>query len=224
MNYYGKQQCLDMDWSNVKDIHNDEIAYCIHTHDIDIDMVPDARLDIVNNELAKLRNRDKEDKERKAIESILAIYECISTTTSFFGEVANYSDEVVDHYLNPDLFTTAEEASMAMNELNYMWNHEMTKTEEYNHKYKDNNHSRDTKRLRESMEQVKQQYVKLGGIEADCNKAISQIPEPQKGTLKQDLDAAREFIQQHFINIGTSATRAKKIAIAITSEAEQALK
>ena len=43
MNKYGKQKCMYMDWSNVKEIHNNEIAYRIHTHALDIYLV--QRLD-----------------------------------------------------------------------------------------------------------------------------------------------------------------------------------
>lgn len=221
MNYYGKQQCMDMDWNNPKDITSEEIAYCIITHDIDTDNIPEARLKTITKEIAKLHNHIVKEKERKLIEAELEIYEHIDDGTLF----GKFTDEGIGYYLDPDLFETNWEAVTAMNELSSCFNYEMIKTEEYNHQYKDtNNYTRDIDRLKKSMDKVRKQYIKLGGSETEFNKYVEQIPTPYNGTIKQDIDENRNHIKERFISEGVSPTRANKIAIAITTEVYKTLK
>ena len=191
-----KQRCLHMQWSNAKEITAWELAYCIHEHGIDINMIPESRLKRVSEELAKL----KQEQEPMLIKTVLA-----------------------DSALNPDLFHTLVEAEFALSELSSYWNQEMIKIEEYDHTYKDNNHSRDDKRLQESFKKVRQQYVALGGIGADFDKLVASLPKPNKRTLKQDVNDKRSDIEVLFTSIGVSPTRAKKIAIAITTQLYMAL-
>lgn len=231
MNRYGKQQCIDMDWNNPKKITASEIAYCLHKYELDVEMVPIAILPRVTKELVKLQKQQNKEQERKLIEAELAIYKEIGSTTMVLCDnevkISKYSDnpkDVVEYYLDPDLFQTSWEAITAMNELTNCWSHEITKTEEYNHTYKDTDtHSRDVKRMMKAAVKLKQQYIELGGRDATVLKSLSTMPLQHKGTLKQDVDAQRKYIKEHFISLGTSATRAKAIAIAITTEAYEAL-
>ncbi len=216
MNYYGKQQCLAKDWNNVKEITAEEIAYCIYTHNLDIDNTPKARLSTVTKELVKLHNIDKKEQEHKLIEIELTMYKYTNNNKCF-----TTSREFEDYYIDTDLFETSLEAELAMNELKSYYSNEVTKTSEYDYEYKNSTHSRDIKRLQETMEKVKQKYINLGGLESEFFKPI---PPPDKGTLKEDIYQHREVIQKRFIDIGVSPTRANKIAIAITAKVYQLLK
>ena len=101
----------------------------------------------------------------------------------------------------------------------------MIKTEEYGYKYKKpRTYSRDINSMIKAMDNIRKQYVRLGGLEAEFNKYVSQIPEPKVQTLKQDVYVQREHIKERFISIGVSPTRADKITTAITQKAYQELK
>ena len=220
MNYYGKQQCLDIDWSNIKDITVEEIAYCIHTYKLDVNKVPETRLSKVRKELTKLQNIDKEKQERKAIKVELARYKYPDNGNGKFFK----RREFVEYYIDPDLFTTSLEAELAMDELKSCYSNETTKTSEYNHEYRNAKYSRKIRHLQEAMDKVGQQYANLGGSESEFYKYITQIPLPEKGTLKEDTSKHREVIQKQLINIGVSPTKANKIAKAITTKVYELLK
>lgn len=192
MNYYGKQQCLDMDWNNTKEITAEEIAYCLHTHSIDISTVPKTRVKSVTKELGKLTKQAEQNQERKAIILELEYYQL---ETGFFYKL--------------------EEAQLAVNHIDDVWRVETRKIMEYNHQYKDNNYSRDRKRMVEAMRKVKEQYVAQGGLGMDFDKQVSQIPTPHKGTLIQDVNDNYDTIYQSYIDIGTPPTRAKRITKSI---------
>ncbi len=200
MNYYGKQQCLHMDWANVKVLTAQELAYCIHTYKITRD-IPENRVDIVTKELLKLQHQDTLDQEHKLIE------------------------EIIGDKLDPTLFMTAWEAEVAIAELNTGWNTEIHKTEVLDHEYKNPDiYSRDVKALKKSMKNVKNKYIKLGGSKVEFDTFLEQLPLPKKTTLKQDIDLHRERITEEFVSIDVPATRAKQIAIAITTEIYFAIK
>ncbi len=183
MNYYGKDQCLHMDWKNTKRISTEELAYCIDKYNLDTDKIPEARHDAVFKKLTKIRAEEDKRKERKLIETELAIYETIIDPNSF---IDRSGDEIVDYYLDPDLFETAEEAIEAMAELHSCFNWEITKTEEYNHQYKDpNTYARDINRMKKNMQTLRKQYIKLGGSEKDFDIGISKIPLPTNKSLKE---------------------------------------
>ena len=227
MNYYLKYECLEKDWKNKKTISNEEIAYCIQTHKIDLDLIPKERLSAVTKILTKLKTQAQEAAERKLIEAELAVHKSIGTEKLFGNngiEVAKFSDEVIEYQLDPTLFETHFEAVTALAELSSCWNHEITKTEEYDHKYKNTDtYGKDLKRMKTAMEKVKQRYIKLGGNAKTFDRGRDQIPMPQLGTLKQDVDANRERITKNFISIGVPPTRANEIAIAITTQVYFAL-
>ncbi len=220
MNMFSKDQCRHKDWNNVKEIHTKDIADCIHRHKFDVNEVPNDRLRAVIKELEKLQIHDKEKQEKKAIEEALAIYKYIDDGTPF----GNTADEIVGYYLDPDLFETSWEVTMAISEISSLWNQEITKIEEYNHNYKNTDtYSRDIKRMKKAMKKVKKQYVTLGGVASLFDKGISQIPMPTLNTLKQDTLHKRINIKQKFIDAGVMPTRADSIAIAITEEVYHAL-
>ena len=227
MNHYSRLVCLEKDWKNRKTISNEEIADCIHTHKIGIDLIPKERLSSVSKILTKLKVQDQEARERKLIEAELAVYKSIGTEKLFGNngiEVTKFSDEVIGYQLDPDLFVTHIEVLTALSEISSSWNHEVTKVEEYDYKYKDTDtYSKELKRMKIAMEKVKQRYIKLGGEEKAFDSGRDQIPMPQQGTLKQDVDANRERITKDFISIGVPLTRANKIAIAITTQVYSAL-
>ena len=227
MNYYQRQECLEKDWANRKTISNEEIAYCIHTHKIEIDLIPKERLYAVSKILTKLKNQDRRATERKLIEAELAVYKSIGTEKLFGNngiEIAKLSGEVIEYQLDPTLFETHFEVVTALAEISSYWNHEIMRTEEYNHKYKDTDtYSKEFKRMKTAMEKVKQTYIRLGGNAKAFDKGRDQIPIPKLGTLKQDVDANRERITKGFISIGASPTRANKIAIEITTQVYSAL-
>lgn len=215
MNHYGKQQCLDKNWSNAKEITSEEIADCIHRHKLDVNKVPEARLRTVTEELIKLQNIDKKEQERKAIEGELAMYKYIDNGKFF----ATATREFEGYYIDPDLFETSLEAEEAMSELRSYYSYETIKTSEYDHEYKNTStYSRNLIRLEKATEKIKKQYIDLGGLESEFNKHVSQIPIPKKGTLKEDIYQYREALQERFINMGVPLTRANKIAIAITQK------
>lgn len=217
-----KQRCLDMCWSDVKEITAWEIAGCIYRHKFDMTEVPEARLHTVEKELLKLYKEDEHKKERNAIKMELGMYKSSSNRKSLFS----VSKEFEDYYLDPDLFETSLEAEIAMDELKSYYSKETTKTSEYDHEYKDTNntHSRDVQRLQKAMETAGKQYVNLGGLESEFYKHVTQIPLPTKGTLQKDIYQHREVLQKRFINMGVSPARANDIAIAITQKIYNLLK
>ena len=218
------QRCLDMDWNIKKEITAWEMAYCIHHHDLNIDRVPEDRLQVVAKEIVKLQKEEKEEKEekqeRKAIESELARYKYPDNGNGKFFK----RREFVEYYIDPDLFKTSLEAEVAMDELSHYYSKEATKTSEYNHEYRNAKYSRKIRHLQEAMDKVGQQYANLGGSESEFYKYITQIPLPEKGTLKEDTSKHREVIQEQLTDIGVSPTRANKIAKAITTKVYELLK
>ncbi len=205
---------------NVKEISADKIAYCIYTHNIETDKIPENRLRSVTKELQKLKIQDEKIREREHIELALAIYEHIGNDTIF----GKYTDKIIDYYLDPDLFETSVEATIAVSELQSLLHHEFTKTEEFQHIYKNTDiYSRDIQRMKNAMSKVKQQYIRLGGLKSVFEKNIAQIPIPTLGTLQEDIYTQRESIKEMFASMGVSTTRAKKIAEEITKEAYQLL-
>ena len=219
MNQYGKQQCLDIDWSNPKDITAVELAYCIYVHYLDSSGVPNRRLKAVTKELMKIQKQKETEEERGLIEAELATYEYSHSGKGFGGKTGN----IIGYELDPELFQTMEEVMVAMQELWSVLGHESTKLELLNHEYKNTNYSRDMKRMQKSMDSIKKQYVKLGGREEDFSMNVKKIPKPHKGTLKQDVYSYRESIKKRFISLGTSPTRADTIAKEITVKAYKEL-
>ena len=219
MNHFSKQQCMDKDWKNTKEITAKEIAYCIYVHNFDTEDVPNHRLKAVNEELMKIRKKKEAEVERGLIEAELAIYEYSSSGKGWGGR----TDNIVDYEFEPNLFQTTEEVIVAFEELWSILGKESTKLELLNHEYKNSNYSRDMQRMQKTMENVKKQYVKLGGSEEDFNKNVKQIPRPHKGTLKQDVYLQRESIKERFMSLGVSHTRADDIAKAITTKAYKEL-
>ena len=167
MNRYGKDQCLHMDWNNAKNITAEELAYCIYKYDL-TETIPENRMTAVKVEIEKLQQQDKIKKERILIEKELAVYKSIGTEKLFENngiEIAKFSDEVIGYQLDPTLFETHFEVVTALAEISSCWNHEITKTEEYDHQYKDTDtYSKELNRMKTAMEKVKQRYIKLGGM------------------------------------------------------------
>lgn len=218
MNRYGKQQCLDKDWNNAKEITAQEIAYCIHTYDIDIYKVPDSRLRTATKELQNLHREKAQEQEKRMIEAELAIYE--TTDEDPFGINCN----AIGYYLDPKLFKTEDEALIAMDAFGDSIMCEENKMEN-GHNYKETNtHSRDIKRMKSAMDNVRRYWVKLGGDIDELNKVVSQARLQKQTTLKQDIDVGYEDIRKQFISMGVSSTRANKIAKAITKASNRWLK
>lgn len=221
MYQYSKDQCLHMDWSNTKEINAEALAWCIVEYDLDISRVPSSRVPSVEKEIAKLVKQRAAEEEQHLIGAILAAYEVETGATEF----ELIEGQQVGYYLDPDLFQTAAEASEAISILNSNHNDGMHKTEILSVTHKNTNtHSRDLTALKSQMQKFKQQYGVLGGDIRDFDELLKHLPLPTKNTLKQEIDAQRDYIAKHFISFGTSTTRANKIAIAITSEIYTSLK
>lgn len=214
--YMHKSLCESKDWSNTKDITQEELAWCINEYDLDINNVPESRRTAVTKLLIKLQ-KQKEDKvaheqELKLIREELSINRNINDG-SLLEKIAG--GEPTGYYrLEPTLFKTYWEAMEAMVILR-----SMTTGERHNvNPYKNNNHSRDIGRLDDDIVSLRQKYIKLGVSSEEFDKHISQIPIPKLPTLKQDIDSQRKYITDYFISLGVPKTRAKQIAIAITTE------
>lgn len=197
MNRYGKVQCLDMDWNNVKTISAKELAYCI-----------------VEYSLTKEVPTDRQDAVQREIQAYKAV------------KIKEFiADMLQDGGYDTDLFHTTFEVETAFAEEICLYNREMEKTEVYDHEYKNTDtYSRDYKSMLETFRTARDKYIKMGGSVTDIDTLLDTLTEPTKTTLMQDIYADRERITQTFIDLGTSPTRAKKIAIAITTNIYYALK
>ena len=222
-----KQRCLDMDWSNTKEITAIELAWCICEYNLDTNKVPEIRQEAVKKELIRFQKELNTEQEHTLIKAELAIYEVVNTEKFNFPgntvKVNIYSDkteDIIGYCLDPDLFHTSYEAHMAKEEFYTCWNNELFEGEIDTSTHKNTRpYSRDFNRMQTAMAKVREQYIRMGGLSVEFDKHVSQIPMPHKETLKESVDSNRKRITKDFIAIGTSPTRAKRIATAITTEA-----
>jgi hypothetical protein len=203
MNAISKQQCKDTDWSNAKEITNEQIAYAIYTYDFKLSDVPTIRLDSVNKELEKLKISHFQELQPDKIKNVL----------DAFPEDESYADYI----LCPELFQTEEEALLGLDILENLSKSEYRNMEEHHHVYKPASYTKELQRLQGAMQDAHDKYVKIGGSSKVFKKCINLLPIPNGKTPKQTATSFEDYIISEFTAIGTSKNIAKNIAASLYS-------
>ena len=223
-----KSGCKEMDWKNVKKISPYEIAYCIYTHGLSFDDVPEKRKRSVQKEIDKLvMEKDKKD-NKKTIESILAVYESDDAIYEFLESGTKIDelkpdslDTVVDYIFDPELFSNAKSAKEALIMVEDLTAGIINSIMENGARYKDGKYDKHIKSAKKATIRLFETYEKLGIPRSITANALNSIDRELNTTVKQELDSYREDIIENFISLGNSKTNATKIANAITLLSEK---
>lgn len=233
-----KTRCKDIDWYNLKEITAYEIAYCIYTHNLSIDDVPEKRRRSVQEEIDKVVKKKVVKKkavkkkepnpDKESIESILSIYESQVMISELLGSDTKIDnlppdspDTFIEYIFNPKLFANVESARLAVQLIDDVSADIINSIMRDGVVYKDSKYSKKFKNALEAKKRLVNAYEKIGIPQSVTYKALDSISYEKNTTIKQELSSQRKEIADKFTALGNSQTNADKIAKEITIHCEK---
>lgn len=223
-----KTRCKKMNWHNAKEITAYEIAYCIYTHKLPIDDVPEKRKKSVQKKIDKLVKKKYKETNEQSIKSVLAVYESDAIIHKFLESGTKIDklppdslDTATEYILDPELFANVESAQEALVLVEDLAAGIYNAIMRDGVVYKDGKYPKKIESARKATIRLFETYEKLGIPRLAVAKALKSIEYESNTTVKQELDIQRKEIADKFISLGNSPTNAKKIANAITLLSEQ---
>ena len=216
-------RCKTMDWTNKKEISAWEIAYCICTHKLSLNDIPEKRKESVQKEIDKVVKEKHKKDNKEAIESVLAVYESDAIIHEFLESGTKIdklpSDNpytVTKYIFDPDLFANVESAKDAVTMAKNLDLNITRSIMQNGVRFKDRKYDKDIKSAQKATMKLVKAYEKIGISRLVTAKALKSIEMETDGTMNQEIDSWRIVMTDYFHSLGNSKTNAKKIAIAIT--------
>ena len=231
-----KQRCLDMCWSDVKEITAWEIAWCINQYpDINITSKPlmENRKNSIENRINKMvqakikkeKKAQEKEKKKRLIEKIDDIVRS-DPPNKFFCEFFNkdFDETATPTYIfEPKWFSNTNSAREAIFITSNISSSVLNDIMENGTRYKDGKFSQDFAAAKKAKENLIKAYEKIGISPLHTKNALNTILYKPPKTIKQHFMQEREYWIEYFIDLGNTKTNATLIATRITLLAEQSI-